>query len=284
MLHFNLLTIFFIVALFDNRVDAWTHELQRRTLIATLASNAIISPRNVPLEGSGGKINRVEEIGGGYDLMQPQIEKGSEPIFPASMEGTWRCTRSVVAMEGDIGQAEQAYRNLGGSLDKPTKGIESYTQTFMIPPSNWNMKNDYLFEGKTYQGAILDRGLDISARRNGNVHNVSWNIDTQTLHYETDNDKVDISVVQRKVEYPSANGFGFDELYKLASSAGGLFGDTNVLRAVRVKRRYRRALDENGNRIVDGIELMKTYRVLDGIAGIEMPTSTTKSQIQLSRN
>ena len=170
----------------------------------------------------------------------------------------------------------------------------------MIPPSDWNMKNDYLFEGKTYQGAILDRGLDISARRNGNVHNVSWNIDTQTLHYETDNDKVDISVVQRKVEYPSANGFGFDELYKIASSAGGLFGDTNVLRAVRVKRRYRRALDENGNRIVDGIELMKvsfqlyislsfsnftkTYRVLDGIAGIEMPTSTTKSQIQLSKN
>ena len=55
-------------------------------------------------------------------------------------------------------------------------------------------------------------------------------------------------------------------------------------RAVRVKRRYRRALDEkSGGRIVEGLEIMKTYRVLDGIAGVEMPTSTTESQIKLTR-
>ena len=89
-------------------------------------------------------------------------------------------------------------------------------------------------------------------------------------------------MVQRKVELPSEKGFGFNELYRVTSSAGGIFADNKVQRAVRVARRYRRALDSNGNRIVEGLEIMNTYRVLDGISG-EKPTSTTKSQLKLSR-
>lgn len=35
---------------------------------------------------------------------------------------------------------------------------------------------------------------------------------------------------------------------------------------------------------MEGLEIVKTYRVLDGIAGAEMPTSTTKTQIRLSES
>ena len=44
-----------------------------------------------------------------------------------------------------------------------------------------------------------------------------------------------------------------------------------------------RALTDEGGRLVEGLEIVKTYRVLDGIAGIEFPTSTTKSTIRLTR-
>ena len=36
-------------------------------------------------------------------------------------------------------------------------------------------------------------------------------------------------------------------------------------------------------RVVEGIELVKTYRVLDDVAGVEFPTSTTKSSLRLTR-
>ena len=37
-------------------------------------------------------------------------------------------------------------------------------------------------------------------------------------------------------------------------------------------------------RRVEGLEIVKTYRVLDGVAGVEYPTSTTKSMIRLVRS
>lgn len=98
--------------------------------------------------------------------------------------------------------------------------------------------------------------------------------------YDKDGSDVEIAVVQRKIELPSEKGFGYSELYRVTSSAGGIFGDSKVQRAVKVQRRYRRALDENGNRIVEGLEIQKTFRVLDGVAGIEMPTSTMKSSLK----
>ena len=82
-------------------------------------------------------------------------------------------------------------------------------------------------------------------------------------------------MVKRKVEPPSDQGFGFDELYRV--------DDGLVTRAIQVKRRYRRNFDPDGNRVVEGLEIMKTFRVLDGVAGTEMPTSTTKSQLMLTR-
>ena len=90
-------------------------------------------------------------------------------------------------------------------------------------------------------------------------------------------------VVERSAELPSGRGWGGSELYSITTAAGGLFGDSKVQKAARVQRRYRRAFDAQGNRIVEGIEICKTYRVLDGVAGVEMPTSTTKSMLRFTR-
>ena len=62
---------------------------------------------------------------------------------------------------------------------------------------------------------------------------------------------------------------------------GGLVGSIEY--AVRIQRRFRRANDATGARVVEGLEIQKTYRVLDGIAGIEFPTSTLKSTLRLVR-
>ena len=78
-------------------------------------------------------------------------------------------------------------------------------------------------------------------------------------------------------------GFGFDELLRVTTSAGGLFAGAQVVKAARVQRRYRRAYGESGERVVEGLEIVRTYRVLDGIAGVEMPTSTAKSVLRLTR-
>ena len=58
---------------------------------------------------------------------------------------------------------------------------------------------------------------------------------------------------------------------------------TDIIYAARVQRRFRRALTPEGERLVEGLEILKTYRVLDGIAGVEYPTSTTKSLIRMTR-
>ena len=52
---------------------------------------------------------------------------------------------------------------------------------------------------------------------------------------------------------------------------------------MRVQRRWRRAEAATGERVVEGLEIVKTYRVLDGVAGVEFPTSTTKSTLRLTR-
>lgn len=253
------------------------------TLIVPSISNAAIPNQNLPkpgIQGNGGTYTRVEGAGGGFDLLTSKTTRGQDVIYPASMDGVWKCKRVVVSVEGDAGQAELAWRYLGGT--GPFKSIESFDTKFVIPPDELNIQNLYEFEGSTYKGTILDRGFELESR---NECNAQWDIQTSDfLSYSTKEESaIEVAVVQRKVETPSEKGFGFNELYRITSSAGGIFSGNRVDRAVRVQRRYRRALDGDGNRVVEGLEIMKTFRVLDGIAGTEMPTSTTKSQIKLTR-
>ena len=95
----------------------------------------------------------------------------------------------------------------------------------------------------------------------------------------------ELQVVQRAVEAPSDQGWGSNELVRITTSTGGLLGQPGfeILYAVRVQRRWRRAEAATGERVVEGLEIVKTYRVLDGVAGVEFPTSTTKSTLRLTR-
>ena len=95
---------------------------------------------------------------------------------------------------------------------------------------------------------------------------------------------INLTVVSRKIEPPTESGFGSDEIYRIYSSAGGVFAGANVYRCARVRRRFRRGFDETtGKRILDGIEIVTTHRVLDGVAGMELPTSTCKSRLRYTQ-
>jgi len=234
--------------------------------------------QNAPgIQGSGGSYTRVEGVGSGFDIRTSTTTKGQDVIYPSSMAGLWKCRRVVTSVEGDSGQAELAWRNLGGKGS--IKNIESFDTRFLLPPEELNVRNSFRgVDGEMLKGVVLDRGFEMESR---NECKALWNMEmSNVLSYVMDESDVEIVVVQRKVELPSEKGFGFNELYRITSSAGGIFGDNKVQRAVRVQRRYRREFDGEGNRIVEGLEIMKTYRVMDGIAGTEMPTSTTKSQIK----
>ena len=244
---------------------------------------------------------RVEEIGGGFDLLlsPPSTTALQSPdaFYPSSMANTqWKVQRAVTSVEGDAGQAAIAWRCLGGGPDErafTSKRTEVYETKFVVAPESMDKTAaEYVYEGKTVRCAILDRAYEMSSRvgiaiagadAEDNI-SCSWDptVNPNLLTYKRHGDEVELVVVQRKIEPPSETGFGSDELVRIQSSAGGVFSGLNVYRAARVRRRWRRGFEEStGKRMVDGLEIVTTYRVLDGIAGVEMPTSTTKSRIRL---
>jgi len=166
----------------------------------------------------------------------------------------------VASVAGDKFQAGEAYRCLGGKPSLLQEGsIEKFETQYVDSPAI------------EISGVVVDRGFEISSR--AKTKDVQWNVEKPNF-LEFDN-KVKLVVVKRSVEVPSDKGFGFDELLRVE--------DGSTTRAVQIKRRYRRSFDDQGNRVVEGLEILKTFRVLDGIAGTEFPTSTVKSQIRLVR-
>lgn len=184
----------------------------------------------------------------------------SHSLISWTIMKVWVCDRIVTAVEGDAYMAQSAWTGLGGTGPlKPTHS-ESY-QTRFVRSSSFGDS-----------GIVMDRGFEIASRTT-TKDVVAWNVEApDTLQYAS----TKLKVVQRSVELPSDKpGFGFDELVRIDD---GLF-----VRAAQIKRRYRRGFDENGARFVEGLEIMKTFRVLDGIAGTELPTSVTKSRLTLRR-
>lgn len=202
--------------------------------------------------------------------------------YPPSLNGTWLCQRIVTSIEGDQAQAEGAWRLLGGD-GGDIKQRESFLLRFVDQPTGGRLAISGV-DGKKYLGVVLDRGFEIDSRVHG--ASVSWDRSApDTLTYSRTaggrGSAAELRVVQRSVELPSEQGWGSNELIRITTD-GGAFGKINY--AVRVQRRFRRANDAaTGGRVVEGLELVKTYRVLDGVAGIEYPTSTTKSTIRLMR-
>jgi hypothetical protein len=195
----------------------------------------------------------------GVDLLS-QTPPESDALYPTSMEGLWACQRSITSIEGDVYQAQQVWRALGGSSFDDTAKQETFVTRF-VPQQKHHV--------------ILDRGFELKSR---NPDIFKYNVkDLNQIAYSTlDSSKtIELVVVRRVVEPPTDQGFGVQELIRIQ--------DGPTLRAALVKRRYRRSFDDQQNRIVEGIELVKTFRVLDGIAGTEYPTSVIKSQIRLTR-
>ena len=279
-----------------NNEEHTTTSTSRRDILlssssAVIASSICIHPSisqaaaaPLPLQTTSG-IDRVEGIGGGLDLLPPKSLSYSEVFYPNSMtKSKWKVQRVITSVEGDLGQAALAWQLLGGSSDErafTSKLTEAYESTFISPPTTLDDAK-YEYEGKILQAAILDRESELSSRTGVDKDTIQWDIKSNSISYARNkDDKVNLTIVRRKDELPTDQGFGFDEIYRIESSAGGIFSGTNVYRAARVRRRYRRGFDEtNGKRILDAIEVVTTHRVLDGIAGIEMPTSTTKSRLR----
>jgi len=271
-------------------------------IMSSFPSIGVAATTMAPMLGG----SRVEEIGGGFDILTPQplLLKSSDAFFPASCcltvvdnnnKTSWNVQRAVTSVEGDVGQAGVVWKALGGDdlrsfTDKLT---EVYEARFVPSP---NDDATYVFDdgkstttgggGKTLRSSVLDRGYDIASRCGGT--NVSW--DAQNggdLSYTTKSSSsssssmavMELKVMQRKND-SSEQGFGSDELIRIHPASNSIFGD--LYRVARVKRRFRRDFDANGNRIIEGLEIVTTYRVLDGIAGIEMPTSTCRSRIRMT--
>ena len=283
-----------------NNDDDHTSAISTRREVLLFSSAAVILPSilcvqpsiadaataPLPLETTSG-IERVEGIGGGLDLLSPKSLSYSEVFYPNSMINTkWKVQRVITSAEGDLGQAALAWRLLGGADERAftSKLTEIYESTFISPPTTLDDAK-YEYEGKILQAAILDRGSELSSRTGVDKDTIQWDVKSNSISYERNkDDKVNLTTVRRNNEMPTDQGFGFDEIYRIESSAGGIFSGTNVYRAVRVRRRFRRGFDEaTGKRILDAIEVVTTHRVLDGIAGIELPTSTTKSRLRYTQ-
>jgi hypothetical protein len=237
----------------SHRSDLWC----RRKVV--LLPSLVLIP--TPGHALAAAAPREIDVGGGFDLLGELRMAEKDVVYPISMEGPWIINRVVTQLEGDTFQAGSAWTALGGGDDLKPQKVERYRTRFV--------KSDIILG--TMSGVVTDRGFELEQR--AQKSNVSWSVEEpNVLAY----DKFRISVVMRSVEPPTDQGFGFNELYRI--------DDGLVLRAVQVKRRYRRAFDSAGNRVVEGLEIMKTFRVLDGVAGTEMPTSTTKSQLTLTKS
>ncbi|KAL7471159.1 hypothetical protein ACHAXS_011446 [Conticribra weissflogii] len=287
---------------------SFIHKVATSSAILLLYNNddANAAPPLTLLYSSSSPPQRIEELGGGFDLLSPSSStslSSSDVFYPSSMTNTqWKVQRVITSLEGDLGQAAIAWKCLGGGEERAftSKLTEVYNVRFIDAPVVGKNTNDdvvddarYEYEGKVVRGCILDRKLEIRNRVGQLLlsdDDISWAVDNGEpgLISYTRKDfpgRIELKTVQRKIELPSKGGFGSDELIRIESLAGGgaLFATSNIYRCARVKRRFRRGFDEStGKRIIDGIEIMSTYRVLDGVAGVEMPTSTSKSRIRMT--
>uniref|UniRef100_A0A7S2V1V7 DUF6816 domain-containing protein n=1 Tax=Fibrocapsa japonica TaxID=94617 RepID=A0A7S2V1V7_9STRA len=181
-------------------------------------------------------------------------------MYPRALAGVWETTRTIKIVEGDGQMAEAAWRGLGGGTKGFNSGTEERFMTkFITSPENVSM-------------AVLDREFELKQRLGDKkLEQVSWKAsDPNILIYKTSNNPspIQIRVWTRSMEVNEA-GLGFLELYVISQ---GPFE-----RVARVQRKLRPTSDGG----IDGIEVMKTYRLLDGVVG-DLPTSTTKSIIRFS--
>lgn len=261
------------------------HHTPRRQLVAGAAVALAVPPcrrATAVAAPPGFEPARVEGIGGGFDMLGEKPIVDVDILYPPSLNGTWVCERKVASIEGDAGQAQGAWKLLGGTGDLQ-RGEKYYVRYIDLRRASDAIVG---LDGRKYYGAVFDRGFAIDSRTGGAT--VRWDaLAPNTLNYERTSGGLgaaaELKVVQRTTELPSEKGWGSNELVRVTTTSSAFGSNFDITYAVRVQRRWRRATTAEGDRVVEGLEIVKTYRVLDGIAGIEMPTSTLKSTIRLTR-
>jgi hypothetical protein len=265
------------------------NHLRRRHTVArwacyTLAGHAFVTCQTASASTAppGFEPSRVEGIGGGFDMLSDQPIANIDVLYPPSLNGSWVCERRVAGIEGDVGQAQGAWKLLGG-----TGNLQS-TERYLVRFIDLRRASDAMtgLDGQRYYGDVFDRGFEIESRTGGAT--VRWDARAPNLlqYARTSGgpgSAAELKVVQRSVELPNEKGWGSNELIRVTTTTSAFGSSFDVTYATRVQRRWRRATTEEGDRVVEGLEIMKTYRVLDGVAGVEMPTSTLKSTIRLTR-
>lgn len=285
---------------FDAQSKSLSSSSSRRTIINSVLSTIPLSyllpldsaqaATPIPIQSASGTPIRIEELGGGFDIQSPTPSAltSSDVFYPSSMANSkWKVQRVVTSVEGDLSQATVVWKLLGGSDERAftSKLTEVYDVSYIAAPHTMEDAT-YEYDGKVLRAAVSDRSYELSSRLGVSPDAVKWD-STSTknslMYSRNNNDSVSLTVVQRKIESPSDSGFGSDELYRIQSSSGRMLSLIGTDRAARVRRRYRRGFDEaTGKRIIDCIEIVSTFRVLDGVAGIELPTSTCKSRLRLT--
>ena len=92
----------------------------RRAVLVVGTTAAVAHPGGRALAvgyAPGFEPKRIEGIGGGFDMLSEQPIADVDILYPPSLNGTWVCERRVASVEGDVGQAQGAWRLLGGTGD-----------------------------------------------------------------------------------------------------------------------------------------------------------------------
>jgi hypothetical protein len=238
---------------------------------------------------------RLLDVGGGIDIsIDTKSKILSDPsnlVFPASLTGRWSCIRTCLSVDGDAYQAQSAWRAMVGGRNNnvqfgPTAVPEQYDIQFIpspFQPEKYTVWDRY-YELRSRSSSGNGSGMIIDPK--STPVPVQWNAQEPNI-VRVGN--TEVAVIQRSVIVPNLEQgvvAGGQELLRISSS-----GDP-IVRAVVVKQRFRPAVADaaaatqvglpNGDiSVVEGLELVQTFRVLDGVAGTEFPTSTTKYLLEL---
>ncbi|CAB9508920.1 expressed unknown protein [Seminavis robusta] len=256
-------------------VTAPSNYWDRRSFLGTITSGGLILFLLPPSIANAAPPRSVD-VGGGVDVAidtrNTVLSDPSNLVFPASMKGRYACQRTVVAVDGDVYQAQSAWKSLGGGKGNFFGGNtvpESY-ETQLIPMMIANNNG-----GDNPKFTVVDRGYELASRTAISRDAVQWKVgQPNRITTAASNNNVELAVIQRSVIPPNPEQgilAGGQELIRITEGP--------FVRAVLIKQRFRQA----GDGVVEGLEIMKTYRVLDGIAGTEFPTSTTKSTLRWTR-
>jgi hypothetical protein len=191
--------------------------LTSRRLFLLLSSSSAVSAV-LPAQAQA---RNIDTGPGGVDLYSSSSTSyPKDVLYPISMQGPWLVERIVTSMEGDAFQAETAWRSLGGSGDfrKKASYLTRYLQQSLADIDN--------VDPNAERFTILDRGYERQARSSGTVSSSQMS-ESSAVVWTPQNpdtlqaDKVEIAVVQRKAENPTAEGWGYNELYRVTE--GTLF-------------------------------------------------------------